>query len=594
MAGQLDTRSRPADIAPGAYRWRESFQINVDGKTCRRAGHTRSFADLLFDNNGIPLSNPGHGAGSIYHNFDHHHQGATREPIIFGYESTDSTGKRRLFDGTQSRLSLLNEATGYWTDIATGKGAPGSYWTADTLQDVIVFTNNVNNVLAYDIGSAIMAEIPDLRDVVKCTAARVAIEFQGVVVLMNTFENGARFSSRIRWSDLNLPLSWAVGALNSVAGKQDLDYGDEILAAIQLLNSVYIFTRRAIWKMTATSQQVLGVATDFTFTKVYTERKNQAKCLTYPRTLISTGAELVYAGRDSFYRYSPFLAEPERPDETTTDWLYKATGVIYRKADTALSGQLCNAPVAEYLPYTKEYWFSWPSGSNKLNNWTLVSQLEQKSADIVRDGFSMLVNYRRTPTALNCNEVQQLIGASTRDYALKDLGTAFLKEYLQLVSNDPTNDLPLNSPTAKYLTVGYESILRGVIPTGLYDRKKIVNSVLIDDDTSAQDVPAAIRCRIGASRNVRDPNDLDPKCSVMWFDQGLRLLACQDEDTIAKLQSKNQQPSGTTSWQPYVEAFFLFFEFVVVNQDGTPAIGGDTCLSRIDFEIFPRQKPNRS
>lgn len=545
--------------------------MQTDGKLCRRAGHTRAFSDL-------PKAN-----------YDHHHQGATREPFIFGYESTDSTGKRHLFDGTQSRLSLLDEATGYWTDIATGKGAPGSYWNADTLQDVILFTNNVNNVLAYDIGTATMAEIPDLRDNVKCTAARVVIEYQGVVVLMNTFENGARFSSRIRWSDLNLPLSWQVGAPNSVAGKQDLDYGDEILAAILLLNSVYIFTRRAIWKMNATSQQVAGTPTDFTFTKVYTEKKNQAKCLTFPRTLISTGAELIYAGRDSFYRYSPFLAEPERPEETTTDWLYKATGVVYRKADTALSGQLCNAPVAEYLPYTKEYWFSWPSGANTLNNWTLVSQLEQKSADVVRDGFSMFVNYRRTPTPLNCNEVQQLIGASTRDYALKDIGTAFLKEYLSISA--VATDVPL---LASYFTEGYESILRGVIPTGLYDRKKIVNSVLIDDDTSAQDVPAAVHCRIGASRNVRDPNDTDPKCSVMWFDQGLRLLACQDEDTIAKLQSKNQQPSGTTSWSPYVEAFFLYFEFVVVNQDGTPAVGGDTCISRIDFDVMPRQKSGRT
>jgi hypothetical protein len=358
-----------------------------------------------------------------------------------------------------------------------------------------------------------------------------------------------------------------------------------------LLNNVYIFTSRAIWKMTATSQQVSGTPTDFVFTKIYTEKKNQAKCLVYPRTLISTGEDLIYAGRDSLYRYNPFLAEPERLDQSTTDWLYKATGVIYRKADTAFSGSLCNAPVAEYVPYTKEYWISWPSGANTLNNWTFVAQLEQKAADVLPEGFSMLVNYRRTPTALNCNESQQLIGASTRDYALKDIGTVFLKEYLALTGNDPTLDLPLNG--AIYVAEGYASILRGMIPTGLYDRKKVVNRVLVDDDTTAQANPCAIQCRIGVSRNVRDPNDEDPSCSVLWIDQGLRLLACQDEASIPALQAKHQQPSGATEWQPYVEGFFLYFEFVVMNQDKTPAIGGDSCFSRIDFDVLARPLSGR-
>ena len=77
--------------------------------------------------------------------------------------------------------------------------------------------------------------------------AKVVIQFNGYIILMNTFEEGERMSARVRWCDLNLPKEWreAPGLADSLAGFQDLQYGDEILAAAPMLGALYIYTRRS-------------------------------------------------------------------------------------------------------------------------------------------------------------------------------------------------------------------------------------------------------------------------------------------------------------------------------------------------------------
>lgn len=587
VTGQLDTRSRPADLTPGSFRWKQNYMVTVDGKMCRRDGWGRTFSDMLYDNDGVLLTVPNHpGTGVYYHNHDHHHQGATREPITLLFESTDSSGVRRLFDGTQSRISLLNADTGYWTDFVTGKGGSGSRWKAAELQDVIIFTNNVDDVQAYNIGTQSVATIPDLVNTLKVRQAKVVIQYSGFIFLMNLFQNdgspGAPYrKSRVRWSDLNLPLDYDPGKPNSLAGFQDLDYGDEILAAGVLLGALYIFTRRAIWRC---NPSAVSTST-FAFQKVYSEPENQTGCLTYPNTLISDGQNFYYLSKDAIYRYNPYITAPERPD-----WLYKAAGVIFRKADTALSGILCDTPVAIYHPATKEYWVSWPSGSNLNNNWTLVSQLEQQTADVVDAGFITFKNFRRTPEGQLCNEAQSFFGVSSVDYAIKDIGGIFVREYLQLPGNDPTVDLPLNAPDAVYINVGYYSDLRGQIPTGFNDRPKRIRDALIDVDIAEQSKPAVMRCKIGNSRNLQDPNDMDDQCAVNWRDLDTKVMSCPDGAKISQLQAANQRADMPVHYPCFEEGHFLYFWYRVEANDGTAAIGGDLCIQRLDFEVLALPK----
>lgn len=569
LTGVLDLRSRPADIAAGGFRWRQNWGTSDENKLCRREGHSRLFPPAL---------------NGTYANSDHHFQNATREPITLIYENTNPDGSRNLFDGTSSRVSLLDETSGLWTDIITGLGANGSQWKAASLQGFVLFTNNVNPVQAYSIGGASLVGIPDLITL-NVTAAAVIVEFNGVIFLMNVFQNGSRQSSRVRWSDLNNPVSnagginsWVPGT-GSLAGFQDLDYGEQILAAKAMLGALLIYTTRAIWQCTVNPNATPTTA-PFLFQKIYSEPKNQIGCLAYPNTLVSTGLDHYYMSKDGIYHFSPYLAEPER-----IDWIHKADAIIFTNPLTKLDPNLCTSPVAESLPIAKEIWFSWALPGFPFNNsWTLVLNIEQKAADIVDHGYTALANYHPNPsTSQLCSQTQVFIGASGIDWGLKQIGGVLSREMLTLTNGHITEDIPLNAPI--YVITGYYSQLRGMIPLGAVDRDKLIRRVIVDDDVSEQTVPCAWRLRIGHSYKLNDPNDTDPVCTPIWRQLEDRPMQCPDVDTVPDMTAKNLTPDINTEWPMLERGNFLYFELTVANKDGSPAIGGDVCLSRIDFDV---------
>lgn len=586
LTGMLDVRSRPADIPLGAFRYKGWFEVTSEGKLLRRSGYQRFFSDRLYDAAGVPLSDPSAGAGGpIIHNHDLHHQGAAREPIIRLFESTASDGFRRLFAGTKTRYYVLDDTTGYWTLLFTG-GGPNARWHQDELKDTLVATNNVDPVQYHVLGSTTMQVIPTLYSNVGVTSAKIAIQFYGCMFVMNVVQGGTNQPTRIRWSDLNLPLMWEpLVPANSLAGFQDLDYGDDILAAAKMLGSLYILTRRSIWKVDVT-QGSTGT-TPFTFQKVYTETKNSTGCIAFPESLISTGTELWYMSRDGIYNYTPYLPMPERQD-----WLHRADGAIYVMPTSLLDSTTCDAPVGEFVPAKKEIWFSWPStGHAPINNFTLVAHIEQKTADILDDGFTALVNYRRNPLGLQCNEFQDFIGASGRDYAIKSIGgDAFYRELLVMPDDNPATDLPLDLVPDDYERLGYNSILRGFVPLGLMDREKILRNIVLDDDTREQDVPCAVKCRIGNHVNLVDPNSTAAYCSPLWRFTQIQRLACPDVETIAQMTANNLRPSVLKNFDCYEQGRFLYFEFTIQNADGTPAIGGNSAWSRLDFDVLALPK----
>lgn len=562
LVGALDTRSRPADVPIGGFRWKLNFRTTSEGKLCRRRGFEKFYSDA-----------------ALFTNHDHHCQGAVREPITGIFESTENDGTRRFFDSTQSRVSLLDPDTGLYIDIISGMGDTGSRWKAAELQNVVVFTNDVDEPRFYDVVDQTTVTISNLP----AKKAKVVVQFNGYIILMNTFEDGERRSARVRWCDLNMPKEWRIAPdlASSLAGFQDLQYGDEILGAAPMLGALYIYTRRSIWKMfiAGTDEGVFG------FTRVYNEPKNQTGCLAFPDTLITTGGEHWYMGRDGIYKFSPYIPTPERED-----WLHRASGVIYTKADTMIDPDYCASPVAEYLPDAREIWFSWPSaGQSGVNNWTLIAQIEHKTADIMDAGFTALCNFRRTPeSASRCNESQDFVGASSVDYCLKSIGEVYLREYAVLSDvSDPTVDLP---ETATYASVGYDSQLRTLIPLGFSDRDKLIRNVLVDHDTSAQEAPCVFRLRIGNAYSLVDANSEADTCAPLWRQMSDRELACSDPSSIATMRANNLRPNVGTEWRVYERGRFLYFELTITNADHTPGIGGDTCLQRIDFDAMAMPK----
>jgi hypothetical protein len=246
----------------------------------------------------------------------------------------------------------------------------------------------------------------------------------------------------------------------------------------------------------------------------------------------------------------------------------------------------------DYRPDSRELWFSWPSGTLDQNNLTMRANLLFKTADLIDYGFITFTNFRRTPTLSLCNEEQDFLGVSSQDWSIKSNGGVFYRQVLQLPTpNDPTIDPPLNSPDAIYFTLGYNTILRGMVPLGLADRDKIVRNIMIDHDTTQQPKPCVLRVRIGTSFNLRDPNDLDDLCAVFWTPLTDQPLACNDGGTVSGMQSRNLRPNLGTDFPCYVQGRYVYYEVTITNADHSVAIGADTCFQGVGFEALALPKP---
>jgi hypothetical protein len=430
-------------------------------------------------------------------------------------------------------------------------------------------------------------------------------------------QDGERKMTRIIWSDLNLPKSFDPAATTtqeiptynqdgtptgstttqitgSLAGFQDLDYGDEILSAAPLQGNLCILTRRAIWVVAVAPTQ----DSVFIFNRVYYEPVNQTRCLAYENTLISTGNELWYLGSDGIYNYNLYIPTPERQD-----WLYRASGLIYRGLGTKLDTLYCQSPVAWYVPDKRELWVSWPSSGapvKGVNNWSFVAQIEQNTADYVDEGYTSFCSFRMTQNAgetgspQTCYDTEYFLGASGTDWCIKQIGTAFKREYAVLdASGDVTVDLPA---TAIYRDDGYLSILRTIIPLGFPDRDKMIRLVSVDHDTAWQSDPQCyLHIRLGNNYTMVDPNDAEDVGAPLWRDIGPdKVLQASDMNKLSVLKAKNLRPAIGTEWACLVQGRYLYFELIICNppvkQGGTtvypPAIGGDTCLNRCDFQAL--------
>lgn len=449
MTGLLDVRSLPAEMPPGAFRWKQNFQVTTDNRLCRRPGWSKllstetPFVNQDLHDQLLPMqfryedfTPPAAGAdtSTVYP------PGAFcgplrlpaggREPVTLIWMSTDMNGARTLFAATRSTIYRLNESTGGWAIIADGLGSGlGLFrrFRVAELRDYVFFTNNADEILVHQLGQLPQgckvwraAPMPELQEL-KVTQAGVVIEFNGFMLLMDTVEDGQRFQSRVRWSDINEPAKWKT-AVDRLSSFQDLDYGDHIIAARELANYLIIYTTRSIWRM-----YVQGGDRTFGFQRVYLERENRDKCLAYPHTLVSTGASHYYAGLDGIYEFNNYLSEPDR-----VEWLHRGTGVLFDTVDEGC----CDGNVAGYHPADKELWFSFaPNGNACHPARTLVANVRAKTCDVVEFGFSAFGNF--------ISDKQQSLRDWMLEYCLCDtaelqaLGAGYIKESLPYCGGNP-------------------------------------------------------------------------------------------------------------------------------------------------------------
>ena len=595
LVGGLDTRSRPADLPAGAFRFKLNAQVTRDGKLCRRGGHS-AFS----------------GAATGTTNYDLRHQGGTREIPNFAFYEVTGSGKSLLFAGTQDTIWVLNETTGLWTQLITGAGMPGYRWRAASLQDKVVFASGAHAPVYYDCDTPPPGAMPTLPIGVTVpggmtgivagrtvAGAGVVVSYQGFILIMNLTDNtGQRYPTKIAWCDLNNPLMWdaidntVTPPMNTVANFQDLNYGDEILAAAALLGSLYIFTRQSIWKMNVAD--LTSGPSVFSFAQIYTEPQQQTGCLVYPFSLVSDGIDLYWMSREAIYRYNPYLLAPE-----AEPWLYNAVGLIYKKFDTIINAGSCNDPTAVWNPTSRELWWSWPGGPNNpaTNNFTLVAQLDQKTADLVDYGYGFLCNYRRTPNDITCDEDQVLLGSSYLDWAIKDIGTMFARQDYNLAGAALTVDIPMSANPALY---PYDSVLRGMIPAAPTDRDKVVRLTHLEIDVTPEANPCNLNVRLGNSYSLQDPSEGQSNttgapitgagsnfCAVMWGTRVSKPCACADDFTMDQMKAKNFKPSNANDYPVFQRGRYCYYEVSVtqpVPSASNPS-SGDVCFEQISFQV---------
>lgn len=582
----LDSRSPVDSVLLGSFSAKNNWEISVDGKLRQAHGFVK------------PYSTP----NCEYKNWDWHDQGvplADREPPTLYFASTSNSGVRRLFKGTKTRFLQLDESAGTWATIGSNYGNDGdanltqTRWKAAQLQDTIVLTNGVDKVQSHLLGSGVMSEITTLNTAGESgglvTKSNIVIEWQGLIFLMNMEEEGVRLASRIRWSDLNQPTVFTVGGA-SVSDFQDLTYGQRILAAIPLAGSLYIFTNCSVWKCNLAIDLITPAVT-LACAEIYTEPKNEAKCLAYPNTLVSTGFSLYYASRDAIYEFNPYLPEPAAPD-----FIFKASDVIFDSSSASvIDRSACNSPIMEYWPETSELHFSWgtveaievnatidcdtyvpgaPVQGTGINRFTLVinTNPKHKTTDYRDYGSTALVNFRSDILVVgSCNQAVLFLGANGTDFSLKQFGVGYAREIY-----DPVSET--------YSMVGYVPMLKWIFPFDNFDKVKKIKDFLIDAAPESN-TTALFKLRLGASDEALDPNKNINNCGVVWRNLSSKQIKCWNTKTPAQYASQNIRPVNPYIWGFLEAGRFLYCELKITNADGSPATTGGVSISRFEVSV---------
>lgn len=413
LTGLLDNRSNPDDMPPFSFRLRKNLWQPEERKLCRMPGWTKLFSASPYNNQDLHdqmlaaqqyyASVPGADDSGVdaWPDTTGMCSGSVltlnvgRQPFTMLYSATSTAGTRRLFAATESRLYSLNEKTGGWRLLADGYGemvvdgtSPRLRFYATQNGDRLLFTNDFDEPMVHvfdqpHFGCDIEAvsSIPDLA-VIGLSKAAVTFTWRGITFLADVEMDGLRYEQRLVWSNFEDLTSWDPAKTDSLAGFQDLEFGEKILGGEEAGDVFLIYTSRRIWEMRAVGGEIL-----FEFHKRYTPSQPGLGCLAFRNTLVAYRGTHYYCGYDGIYAYNLNLLEPER-----VQWIHAGSGVMFNN----LAADFCNHTVAGFNTKSNELWISWvPAGSvTGLPTQTLVVNLRYPMVHTVDDGFTAFVNHQ--------------------------------------------------------------------------------------------------------------------------------------------------------------------------------------------------------
>lgn len=376
LTGPLDTRSLPNLLANGSLRYRQNFRTIENGKLCRGDGWSKFLTS------------------GAYNNQDLHDQlrvftGGPRQPIIFQKEFQSSSGVKYYFAATQGAIYRLNSNSGNWMVLGSGYGngtasANDYRWNVSQVGDYLTWTNGYNKPFIYameqaSFGNPPLRPITDL-DLIGLTRAALTWSWRNVNFLADVDMDGQRFAYRIVWGDYANPSSYDPAVTSSIAGSQDLQFDERILGGLEAQDRFLIYTTHAIWAM-----QAVGGDQSFSFTRIFTGDENHQKCLFYPNTLVSSGVNHFYMGKDRIYSFNIYSLEP-----SVATWLDNAAGTLYENLDQ----NACNSHHAFVDQFEIYFSVAKVGDVNNCPSITLRGNNNFQVADYIDHGFTSFGHHR--------------------------------------------------------------------------------------------------------------------------------------------------------------------------------------------------------
>lgn len=409
LTGSFDSRSLPELVGVDQWRLLQNTRVTAQGRLCRLPGWQKFLS--------------GHATNRDYNNEDLHDQllslqnyyasladvdssgvisyppdnadfgdfcGTTlltrpqgRQPITFEAQVTSSRDTRRFITGTQSRLYMLNPDAGNYKILADGLGGtqdnPEIRFRHAALGDYVFFTNNFDEPFYWQIGQPTsgcsmqsVQNIPEMQEIGITKAALVA-EFKGVLFWADVEQDGERRRNRIIWSGYQKPLSYVEDPFQAQPGTQDLSYGEIILGMKELGDFLFIYTDRAIWFVAVTS------AGSFAIVRRYVAAEKNDGTLFYPHTLVGSKSAHYYAAVDGIYEWNPYITVPQR-----VQWIHQSSNILYDD----INKSACAIHTGFYSSKTREIWFSFAQGTDKLPSVTLTCNTEYNKCSKVDHGFT--------------------------------------------------------------------------------------------------------------------------------------------------------------------------------------------------------------
>lgn len=213
----------------------------------------------------------------------------------------DSSGATYWFAGDATHLYAITSNVTSWTDVSRvgGYATPATgAWIFTQYGDTVFATNHDDPMQKYSLGAG--------TTFVDVGGAAPKAQHMGVVknflTAINTVDTDGAVPQRVRWSGLDMPLSWTVDS-TTLSDFQDL-MGDgganqAIVSGLTQADAV-ILQERSVWRMTYQTTPLV-----FTFDVVEGVRGTPA-----PGSVIQVGGVVYYLGEDGFYAFDGAASVP--------------------------------------------------------------------------------------------------------------------------------------------------------------------------------------------------------------------------------------------------------------------------------------------